>query len=55
MLGFWFVLQIINTAASAGSEGGGVAWLAHVGGFIAGMLLIPVFKHKNVKLFSARR
>ena len=55
VLGFWFVLQLINTAANAGNEGGGVAWLAHVGGFIAGMVLIPVFKHKNVKLFSARR
>lgn len=55
VLGFWFVLQLINTAANTGNEGGGVAWLAHVGGFIAGMVLIPFFKHKNVKLFFPGR
>jgi membrane associated rhomboid family serine protease len=55
VLGFWFVLQIVNSLLSAGSEGGGVAWGAHVGGFLAGMLLIPLFKRKRVKLFHARR
>lgn len=34
-LGFWFVFQLI-AAAGGDSEGGGVAWWAHVGGFIAG-------------------
>ena len=41
-LGFWFVLQFINAAGSqAGS--GGVAWWAHVGGFVAGMLFLKAF------------
>ncbi len=41
-LGFWFVLQFINAAGSqAGS--GGVAWWAHIGGFIAGMVFLKVF------------
>jgi len=51
VLGFWFVLQIVNTMLSNG-EGGGVAWGAHVGGFVAGLVLIPLFKRKGIKLFS---
>ena len=33
------------------SEGGGVAWFAHIGGFIAGMALISLFKYKHIPLF----
>ena len=35
-LGFWFVLQLFQGVGSLGSDGGGVAWWAHVGGFMAG-------------------
>ncbi len=55
VLVFWFVLQIINAAAESAHSGGGVAWGAHIGGFVAGMALIPFFKHANVPLFSPRR
>src|SRR5690606_364475 len=55
VLGFWFVLQILNTLLAAGGDGGGVAWLAHVGGFLAGMALIPFFKERQVRLFTPRR
>ena len=41
-LGVWFLLQFIN-AAGAG-EASGVAWWAHVGGFIAGILLVHLNK-----------
>jgi len=42
VLGFWFGLQLLYDLA--GPEiGGGVAFGAHIGGFIAGMLLAPVF------------
>ena len=51
VLGFWFVLQLINSLISA-SDTGGVAYGAHLGGFVAGMLLIPFFKYRNVRLFS---
>ncbi len=51
VLGFWFVLQIINSLVNAG-EMGGVAYGAHLGGFVAGMLLIPLFKYRHVALFS---
>ncbi len=43
LLLFWIGLQIFNNMM-AGSGGGGVAWLAHIGGFFAGMLLIMPFK-----------
>ena len=44
-LGFWFVLQFFQGAFSVvgGRIGGGVAWWAHVGGFLAGMGLIHLF------------
>jgi membrane associated rhomboid family serine protease len=50
VLGLWFVLQLFNSAAASGKQGG-VAWFAHIGGFVAGMVLIPLFKHRDVPLF----
>ncbi len=41
-LGVWFLLQFFNGAAVSG--GGGVAWWAHVGGFVAGIFLLKVFE-----------
>jgi membrane associated rhomboid family serine protease len=32
-------------------ERGGVAWGAHIGGFVAGVALIPLFKRRDVRLF----
>jgi membrane associated rhomboid family serine protease len=51
VLGFWFVLQLVNSIVAAG-DNGGVAYGAHLGGFVAGMLLIPLFKYRHVPLFS---
>ena len=51
VLAFWFVLQLINSAATSAGESG-VAWGAHIGGFIAGMALIPFFKYRRVRLFT---
>ena len=53
VLGFWFILQFLN-ALIASRAGGGVAWHAHVGGFVAGMLLIGLFKRRTVP-FGWRR
>lgn len=40
-LGIWFFFQFINAAGAAGQGGGaGIAWWAHVGGFVAGMILV---------------
>jgi len=49
LLGFWFVLQVISGAGSIGSSGG-VAWFAHVGGFVAGLLLVGLFRRRDVPL-----
>lgn len=43
LLIFWLGIQIYSNMAM-GSQGGGVAWVAHIGGFIAGMVLILPFK-----------
>jgi len=43
VLGFWFILQFIST-------GGGVAYAAHIGGFISGMILILFFNKKKKKV-----
>jgi len=41
VLGFWFLLQLANGLPSLGAEAiGGVAWFAHIGGFLGGMLLV---------------
>ncbi len=52
VLGFYFVLNLINSLIAQG--GGGVAFRAHIGGFIAGMVLIPLLKHRNVPLLGRR-
>ena len=44
MLGYWFLLQLAQGAVSIGREGGGVAFWAHVGGFAAGVALVPLFR-----------
>jgi membrane associated rhomboid family serine protease len=41
VLGFWFLLQLIGQTGSP-SGTGGVAYMAHIGGFVAGVLLILV-------------
>jgi membrane associated rhomboid family serine protease len=48
MLGYWFFLQIFSGVASLGVGGdkGGVAWWAHVGGFLLGALLVAGQKRK---------
>ena len=50
VLALWFVLQLLSSLFAGG--GGGVAFRAHIGGFIAGMLLIPLFRRKEVPLRS---
>ncbi len=54
VLGFWIVLQVINSLVTQ-TSGGGVAWGAHIGGFIAGVLLIPLFKRRGVRLLHPAR
>jgi len=53
VLGLWILMQLINSALTS-SEGGGVAWFAHIGGFIAGMVLILFMKKPGVVLFHGQ-
>ncbi|WP_455379459.1 rhomboid family intramembrane serine protease [Petrachloros mirabilis] len=55
VLGMWFVMQLLSGGMSIGSKGGGVAFFAHVGGFVAGMGLIGLFKRPDVPFFSPDR
>ncbi len=45
VLGFWFVTQLFNGVASLGVDtmSGGVAFFAHIGGFVAGLVLARIF------------
>lgn len=53
VLGFWFLLQLLNTFLADPNQPG-VAFGAHAGGFVAGMLLVPLFKRRAVRLFHPR-
>jgi len=43
MLGYWFLIQFVSGLTAFGGEGGGVAFWAHVGGFVAGVVLVKLF------------
>jgi len=51
VVGVWFVLQLLNAAATPASEPG-TAWWAHVGGFAAGLVLTPLLKSRFVPYFG---
>lgn len=55
VLGFWFVVQLFNgvTAIGMSSEAtmGGVAWWAHIGGFVAGLILTPLLRQRRRRHF----
>jgi membrane associated rhomboid family serine protease len=55
VLGFWFVLQLLSGSVSQGQDAGGVAFWAHIGGFVAGMLLVGLFKRKEIRFFNPPR
>jgi membrane associated rhomboid family serine protease len=46
MLGYWFVVQMVGGFSSLGAQGGGVAFWAHIGGFVAGAALVYVFRDR---------
>ena len=51
VLGVWIGTQFA-AAPAAFSDEGGVAYFAHIGGFIAGACLIPFFKRRELPLFG---
>jgi membrane associated rhomboid family serine protease len=54
MLGYWFLLQFLGGLPALGSDEPGVAFAAHVGGFLAGMALIVVFRNPRSLMMQQR-
>jgi membrane associated rhomboid family serine protease/Flp pilus assembly protein TadD len=53
IIGVWFIMQVIFQFVDLNSghvETGGIAWMAHIGGFLAGILLVQVFVPKENKI-----
>jgi len=48
VLSVWFLLQLVSSLFASGD--GGIAFRAHLGGFVAGLLLIPLFKRSEIPL-----
>src|SRR6266571_2942301 len=52
LLGFWFLMQLFSAgaiAATAHSAGGGVAFMAHVAGFVAGMIVAFALRQREIR------
>ena len=50
VLGFWFLMQLTNGLSALGLDTtGGVAWFAHIGGFIAGLGLIQILRRIKIE------
>lgn len=54
MLGYWFLLQLLGGLPALGSDEPGVAFAAHVGGFVAGMVLVVMFRKPQLALARRR-
>ena len=52
VLGAWFIFQIVSGVAVPTSGEGGVAFWAHIGGFVAGIALTPFLKRREVPLLG---
>jgi membrane associated rhomboid family serine protease len=48
MIGLWGLLQVISGLGVLGTQEGGVAYWAHIGGFVAGLVLVFVFGNRGV-------
>ena len=48
MLGYWLLIQVIGGLGTLGAQGGGVAFWAHIGGFVGGAALIFLFRNPQL-------
>lgn len=55
VLGLWFLIQLFSGSMAGPQNAGGVAFWAHVGGFVAGVLLVGLFKKRAVHFFNPPR
>ncbi|NWG45861.1 MAG: rhomboid family intramembrane serine protease [Alphaproteobacteria bacterium] len=54
VLGLWFAIQLASGLMSPAGEAG-VAFWAHIGGFLAGLALVPLFRRRHIALLQPRR
>ena len=56
-VGLWFVFQVVNGLGALGGDeaAGGIAYAAHIGGFIAGLILVKMFSRKKPVLVEERK
>jgi membrane associated rhomboid family serine protease len=55
LLGFWFLMQLFSAgviAVTSNSQGGGVAFAAHVAGFVTGMVGVFVFRKGQTRVWD---
>lgn len=55
VLGSWFLIQLLNgfaTITTSTAVTGGVAWWAHIGGFVVGLVLGPIFRRRRSKNYD---
>jgi membrane associated rhomboid family serine protease len=50
VLGFWIVVQVLNGVGTLGVQVGGVAWFAHIGGFVAGLGMVVLLSGGRKRL-----
>jgi membrane associated rhomboid family serine protease len=51
----WFGLQFLSNLFTQSATGGGVAFRAHIGGFVVGMILVALFKRRGFRLMNPIR
>lgn len=53
LIGFWFLIQVFNYGLVARVQTGGVAYLAHIGGFVFGMITARLFENQRRVAYRA--
>jgi membrane associated rhomboid family serine protease len=55
LLGYWILIQVLSGITELGSRTtGGIAWFAHIGGFVTGLVLITMMKKRGVRSYVRR-
>ena len=56
-VGLWFIFQVVNSLGALGGDeaAGGIAYAAHIGGFIAGLILVKMFVKRRPVLVNERK
>ena len=58
VLGFWFAVQVVNGTVGlggSGSEASGIAWWSHIGGFLAGLVLVRFLARPRTRRYKWER